>query len=34
MALTQAIIGLIPWPHFIPYVIAECLGACIGALIC
>lgn len=34
MALTQAIIGLIPWSYFIPYVIAELLGACLGALIC
>lgn len=34
MALTQSIIGLIPWSYFIPYVIAELLGACVGALIC
>lgn len=34
MALCQAILGLIPWAYFIPYVIVECLGACVGALIC
>lgn len=34
MAFCQAILGLIPWAYFIPYVIVECLGACVGALIC
>ncbi|MCL8496781.1 aquaporin, partial [Apilactobacillus sp. F1] len=26
MALAQAILGMIPWSYFIPYVIAEMLG--------
>lgn len=33
MALCQAILGMIPWSSFIPYVIAELLGAFLGALI-
>ncbi len=31
MALTQSILGLIPWSYFVPYVIAEMLGAMAGA---
>lgn len=31
MALAQAILGLIPWSWFVPYVIAEFLGAFVGA---
>ena len=33
MALCQAIIGLIPWSSFVPYVIAEMLGGICGAVI-
>ncbi|MFV0411138.1 MAG: D/L-lactic acid transporter LarD [Paracoccus sp. (in: a-proteobacteria)] len=33
MALAQSILGLIPWSSFIPYVIAEVLGAIFGAVI-
>ncbi|MCF2711990.1 D/L-lactic acid transporter LarD [Schaalia hyovaginalis] len=33
MALTQAILGLLPWPMFVPVAIAELLGAFVGALI-
>ena len=33
MALCQAILGLIPWSSFIPYTIAEFLGAFAGALL-
>lgn len=33
MAFAQAILGLIPWAYFIPYTIAEMLGALVGALI-
>ncbi len=33
MALCQAIIGLIPWSSFVPYVIAEMLGGICGAAI-
>ena len=31
MALAQAILGMIPWSWFVPYVIAEFLGAFVGA---
>lgn len=33
MALAQAILGLIPWAYFVPYVIAEMAGGVFGALI-
>ena len=33
MALCQAILGMIPWSSFIPYCIAEFLGALFGALV-
>lgn len=33
MALTQAILGMIPWSYFIPYTIAEVLGGVVGAVI-
>lgn len=33
MALAQAILGMIPWSYFIPYVIAEMLGGICGAVI-
>jgi len=33
MALAQAILGLIPWSYFAPFVIAECLGGVFGALV-
>lgn len=33
MALTQAILGMIPWNYFIPYTIAEILGGVVGAVI-
>lgn len=33
MALCQAILGMIPWTSFIPYTIAEFLGALCGALL-
>lgn len=33
MALAQAILGLIPWSYFVPFVIAECLGGVFGALV-
>jgi len=33
MALAQAILGLIPWSYFVPFVIAECLGGAVGAVI-
>lgn len=33
MALTQAILGMIPWNYFIPYTIAEVLGGVVGAVI-
>ncbi|GBG95915.1 D/L-lactic acid transporter LarD [Lactococcus termiticola] len=33
MALAQSILGLIPWSSFVPYVIAEMLGAFVGAII-
>ncbi|NEZ46292.1 aquaporin family protein [Clostridium niameyense] len=33
MALAQSILGMIPWSYFIPYSIAEFLGAVVGALI-
>lgn len=33
MALCQAILGMIPWSHFIPYCIAEFLGALFGSLV-
>lgn len=32
MALTQAILGMIPWSYFIPYTIAEVLGGVVGAV--
>lgn len=34
MVLAQCILGMLPWTSFIPYVIAEFLGALVGALIC
>ncbi|BCA87029.1 glycerol uptake facilitator protein [Enterococcus saigonensis] len=33
MALAQAILGMIPWSSFVPYVIAEMLGGVVGAII-
>lgn len=33
MALAQAILGLIPWSSFVPYCIAEFLGALCGSLV-
>ena len=33
MALCQAILGMIPWSNFIPYCIAEFLGALFGSLV-
>ncbi|MGH1847738.1 D/L-lactic acid transporter LarD [Enterococcus gilvus] len=33
MALAQAILGMIPWSYFVPYVIAEMLGGLVGAII-
>lgn len=33
MALTQAILGMIPWSYFIPYTITEVLGGVVGAVI-
>lgn len=33
MALTQAILGMIPWSYVIPYTIAEVLGGVVGAVI-
>ncbi|KAF0523578.1 D/L-lactic acid transporter LarD [Pediococcus pentosaceus] len=33
MALTQVILGMIPWSYFIPYTIAEVLGGVVGAVI-
>lgn len=33
MALAQAILGLIPWAYFVPYIIAEMAGGVFGALI-
>ena len=33
MALAQAILGLIPWSYFLPYLVAEMLGAFVGAII-
>lgn len=33
MALAQAILGMIPWSYFVPYVIAEMLGGVVGAII-
>lgn len=33
MALAQAILGMIPWSYFVPYVIAEMLGGIVGAMI-
>lgn len=33
MALTQAILGMIPWSYFIPYTIAEVLGGVVGVVI-
>lgn len=33
MALTQAILGMIPWSYFIPYSIAEVAGGMVGAMI-
>ena len=33
MALTQAVLGMIPWSYFIPYTLAECLGACVASLL-
>ena len=33
MALTHAILGMIPWSYFIPYTIAEVLGGVVGAVI-
>ncbi|EJO5349333.1 aquaporin family protein [Clostridium botulinum] len=33
MALAQSILGMIPWSYFVPYCIAEFLGAVVGALI-
>lgn len=33
MSLAQAILGMIPWSYFIPYVIAEMLGGICGAVI-
>lgn len=33
MALAQAILGMIPWSYFVPYVIAEMLGGIVGAII-
>ena len=34
MVLAQCVLGMLPWTSFIPYVIAEFLGALVGALIC
>ncbi len=34
MVLAQCALGMLPWTSFIPYVIAEFLGALVGALIC
>lgn len=34
MVLAQCALGMLPWTSFIPYVVAEFLGALIGALIC
>lgn len=34
MVLAQCVLGMLPWTCFIPYVIAEFLGALVGALIC
>ena len=33
MALAQSILGLIPWSWFVPYVIAEMLGALVASII-
>ncbi|MDN6429657.1 MAG: aquaporin family protein [Propionibacterium sp.] len=33
MALAQAMLGMIPWSSFVPFVIAECLGGVVGAVI-
>ncbi|MFD3156813.1 D/L-lactic acid transporter LarD [Haloimpatiens sp. FM7330] len=33
MALAQSMLGMIPWSYFVPYCIAEFLGALVGALI-
>ena len=33
MALAQSMLGMIPWSYFVPYCIAEFLGALAGALI-
>ena len=34
MVLAQCTLGMLPWTSFIPYVVAEFLGALVGALIC
>ena len=34
MVLAQCALGMLPWTSFIPYVVAEFLGALVGALIC